>query len=393
MKFNNITKLIQGINKRNLVFFILLILAIILVLYINKSNSAAYRTVKILRGNIESLVNVTGTIEPINKAEISPKISGTIKDILVDYDSTVKKGDILAVIDPIQIELNVKEAKANVIKGNADFEHSSIIFESNKKLYKKNLISKEELNNSKVLYSSALAIKEQSDVTLQKSETDLINTNITSPIDGIVIGKNIIKGQSVSDRLDQRPVFTIARNLNEMYVIAPVSEIDIGKLKEGNKVTFGTDAYPDETHNGYIKQIVSEPNNTNNIVTYDVIIQFHNDNNKLKPGMTANVEILTASRKDALIIPKVALRFIPPSEDILESKLDINSNDKIIWKITRNKKLKPVYIETGLNNTTHIEIVKGDIKENDKIVIEYMDKTKSKGNSVGPLKIPGVKRF
>ena len=369
------------------------IIAIITFNYVRDNNERFYETSLAENGSIKSIVNTTGTIEPETKADLIPLVNGIVKEVYADYNSEVNKGDILALIDPQQFQLSLKQAEANSIKAESDLQNTRNIYQSNIKLFDKNLISKQELNNSKVNYSSSLALYEQANVSLQKAQTDYNNTRITAPIDGIVIDKNIIEGQVVSDRLDQKPVFTIVNNLNNMNIVSAVNEVDIGRISVGNHVKFTTDAYPENEYNGTVKQIVSQPISSNNIVTYNIIIEFKNQNNLLKPGMTANVEILSQSKSGILIAPKSALRFTPKSYRNLLNEYDINVGEKIVWVLDSKDNLKPARVTTGIYDSNNIEITGGDLNPEDRIVTGYRNSNVTEDNSVGPIKIPGVKRF
>jgi len=289
----NIKKLL---NMKNILFLIMVIIAIIIFNYFTEDTEKYYETTLVQMGDIKSVVNTTGTIEPQIKADLIPLVNGIVKEVYVDYNSVVKRGDVLALIDPEQFKLSLKQAEANLLKTKSDLQNTSNIYDSNIKLFDKNLISRQELNNSKVDYSSSLALYEEANASFQKAQTDYKNTDITAPIDGVIIDKNLTEGQVVSGSLDQKPVFTIVNNLKDMNIIAAVNEVDIGRLSVGNSAKFITDAYPEDEYTGRVKQIVSQPVSLNNIVTYNIIIEFENNNNLLKPGMTANVEILAQSK-------------------------------------------------------------------------------------------------
>ena len=384
---------IEYIYKNKYIAGVIIIILITLFLILrNDSNTPTFKTTTVTYGDIKSFIQATGKIEPTRKAEISSEVPGIVKQVNVDYNSKVQIGQILAVIDPTDFELKLSEVKANLAKTNADLELSKSIYNSNIKLYNNNLISNEELKNSKVLYSSALASREQAQAAAEKAKTDLKNTSIVSPIEGSVIGKNIIEGQTVSQNQNGPPLFTVAGNLDKMIVVTSVNEIDIGKVKNGNKCEFVSDAYPDKKYSGQIQQIISEPNTANVLVSYNVLIEFDNTERKLKPGMTASVEILVENKKDILKVDRSALRFIPPSQKYIVKNINYSEDDEILWVMTSGKKLKPVIIKTGTKNDTHVEITEGSVKENDKIVIQSLSSSDS-GNDSEQISVPGVKRF
>lgn len=384
---------IQAFYKNRYRSALIVILLIILFILISKdSNAPTFKTTSVTVGDIKSYIQATGKIEPIGKAEISSQITGTVKQVYVDYNSKVKQGQVLALIDPTDFELKLSEAKARLLKTNADFELSKNIYNSNKILHNKNLISNEELKNSKVQYSSALASREQAQVDIEKAKSDLANTELISPIRGSIIGKNIVEGQTVTQRQSGLPLFSVADDLDKMIVVTSVSEIDIGKVHLGNNCEFETDAYPDQKYSGTVTQIISEPSTLNNLVAYDVLIEFNNTEKKLKPGMTASVEILVGNKKDVLQVDRSALRFIPPSSEYIAFNTNYTEDDEILWVKSRGNKLKPVIIKTGAKNDTHVEIIEGNIKENDKIVTQSIFSSDVKNDS-GNISVPGVKRF
>lgn len=379
---------------RNKYRTILIVALIIILIILMRSDGGAprFKTTRVVIGDIKSVIQASGKIEPKRKAEISSEITGNVKHVYVDYNSKVTEGQVLALIDPVNFELKLSEAEATLLKANADFELSKNIYNSNMKLYDKNLISREELNNSKVQYSSALASRQQAQVDLEKAKSDLINTKLVSPIEGSIIGKNIVEGQTVTPMQSGPPLFSVANNLETMIVVTSVSEIDVGKVKAGNKCEFETDAYPEQKYTGEVTQIISEPNTVNNLVTYDVLIEFDNTDKKLKPGMTASVEILVGSKKNVLKVERSALRFIPPSEEYIAGNVNYTEDDDVLWLKTRGNKLRPVIVKTGAKNDTHVEISGGDIRENDMVVTQSVlgSDTKSDSNNIS---VPGVKRF
>lgn len=356
------------------------------------SNKATFLTSTVTVGDIKSYIQATGKIEPTRTADIIPEITGVVTHVYVDHNSDVTENQILAQIDPSDFELRLNEAEATLLKANADYELSRNIYNSNKKLYDKDLISKEELNNSKVKYSSTLASKEQAQVNLEIAKTELENTRLISPLKGTVIGRNIVEGQTVTKGQERPPLFTIAGNLDKMIVIASVNEIDIGKLAVGNTCEFVTDAYPNEKFSGQVTQIISEPKTDNNLVTYDVLIEFENKDKKLKPGMTASVEILVASKSNVLLVDRSALRFIPPSQQHIADNSEYSDQDEVVWIKTQGNKLKPIKVKTGAKNDSHVEITEGDVKENDEVVVQAVFGS-NKDDSSNQISVPGVKRF
>ena len=371
-----------------------LILIIILAFYWLRDEGASvvYRTAKVGRGDISSYVTATGTVNPITTIEIGSQVQGTVQDIYVDFNSLVEKGEVLAKIDPAPFEAKLNQAQADLTKARADAELANTIMQANRELYEQRLISKQEYEDSRVKYSAAAAALEQAKVALEIARADLNNTTIRSLIDGMVISRNINVGQTVSERNSQ-PLFVIAEDLAKMKVDTHVSEADIGKIETDQEASFTVDAYPNQTFTGNVWQIRNKPTGSNNIVTYDVVILVDNKERKLKPGMTADVRILTAQRENVLRVPRAALRFIPPPSAQIEGK----SHEKIrsrsvVWVPVENQKIKAVSVDTGVSGDLFTEIQDGSLKEGQKVIVEASEKSES-DSELGPVVLPKPERF
>ena len=307
---------------------VLLILAAVLAgggfyLLKNRENGVQFKTVKVSRGEIRATVTATGTVSAVTTVLVGTQVSGTIKQIFVDFNSPVKKGQLLAQIDPAlseakvaQTRANLKAAEANVEKAEAALQDAERTLERNRILFTRNFIARSDLDTAETNRVSALAQLnlakaqvEQQRAALKQEETNLNHTRILSPVDGIVISRNVDIGQTVAASFQTPTLFSIAQDLTRMQIDTNVDEADIGKVKVGQSVQFTVDAYPDHTFSGRVSEIRNAPTTIQNVVTYNVIVKVANPELKLKPGMTANVSIVTAVERNILTIPNAALRF------------------------------------------------------------------------------------
>lgn len=355
--------------------------------------SVSYQMGKVDRGDIRAFVNSTGTVEPLRKVEIGSLISGIVKKVYVDFNSKVKKGDLLVRLDPSPYDAQLNKAKADMARAKAEFSSTETVYESNKKLYEKNLISKYEFDDSIAQYTTSLASVAQAEAALAIADTNLQATLVRSPIDGFVISRRVESGQAISSADSRSTLMTIAEDITKMRVDANVSEADIGRVREGNEVLFRVDAYRDLTFSGKVWQIRNQPVITDNVVTYDVVVLVDNPELKLKPGMTAEVSILVSEKINVLRIPKAAIRFIPPpGSNIIEGDKEIE-NGSVIWVESDGGVIKPVEIKIGAGNEDYVEVLRG-LEEGEEIIITATVTGNTNGESpFGPLKLPQPKRF
>lgn len=379
------------INKKIIAaVVVLLIIGIFVVPWLLSGNSSEqrYKTIEADRDDIVSLITATGTINPLTTIEVGTQVAGTISMIHVDFNSEVKKGDPLAEIDAGPLRTELKRAGADNKKARADFNIAESLHKTNKELFEKRLIPKEEFDDSQARYSSALAAYEQSKVALEIAESNLDNTVIRSPIDGVVLSRNINAGEAVSP--NGKPLFVIARDLSDMKIDTRVSEADIGIVSKGQKAYFRVDAYPSRTFEGTVSQIRNDPIINNNVVTYNVVILIDNKDLKLKPGMTAEAKIVVADKKDVLRVPTAALRFIPPSSADIRDKPGDLAESSYVWIPYPDGQIGAVAVTPGVSDDTYTEIIEGDIKEGQKIIVEAISGRKSEGSS---SYLPQPKRF
>jgi HlyD family secretion protein len=263
---------------------------------------------------ITEKVEAAGKINPVTQTSVGTQVSGRLQELNVDYNSIVKKGDVMAVIDPSTYESAVLQQQANLERIDSVFKNAKRNYERYQKLYKDALVAKSELDNAEVDYLSAQAQVVQAKASLDKAEIDLGYTKIVSPVNGIVISKQVELGQTVAASFQTPTLFLVAEDLTKMQIEVNISEADISKIKEGQDVEFSIDAYPDETFKGTVSQVRNSPTTIQNVVTYTVVVAVDNRDLKLKPGMTANASIITARKKDILTVSNQALRFVPPPD-------------------------------------------------------------------------------
>lgn len=363
------------IKKNQIIILTAAILAIILLVVINaQANGVKYQTRKVRRCTITEVVEASGTVNPVNTVSVGSTVSGLIKEIYVDFNSVVKKGQILAQIDPANFQASVDQATAqinnaesNLARMNAVTEMSRKTYVRYKNLYAKNFIAKSELDQAESDYLSNLAQVgaakaqiAQARATYNTAITNLGYTKIIAPVDGTIISREIDLGQPVAASFQAPQLFTIAQDLTNMQIEVNVSEADIGKVKVGQEVTYTLDGYPDTDFTGKVTQVRISPTTVSNVVTYVVIVDVHNEDLKLIPGMTANVSIITDKREDVLCVPNVALKFTPETSGQ-------KYKNQGIWILQKNKPVR-IDIEQGASDDIRFEVISDKIKEGDLVL-------------------------
>ncbi len=384
------------LDKKTVAIIVILLIVVVYLAYRifqKEAFSIAYKTAKVDTGDITSYVTATGTLNPTSTVEIGSQVSGTINNIFVDFNSAVKKGDPLAEIDPTPFNSQLKQAQADLKKADADAEIAKALQRANEELYKKRLISKEEYDDSRAKYSSAIATLEQRKAALEIVKANLDNTTIRSPIDGIVISRKFNIGQIVTSGQSFSLLFLIAEDLSRMKLDAHVSEADIGKVKNEQEAEFTVDAYPNQAFKGTVWQIKNEPVTTNNVITYDVVVLIDNKDLKLKPGMTAEVKILIAHKKDVLRVPTAALRFIPPPYALVDEESKELNNTSVVWVPLKNGRLKAFSVNPGVSDEAFTEILDGNLGEGEKVIVEATEKDGTVSEPLGPIVLPKPQRF
>jgi HlyD family secretion protein len=347
-------------------------------------DAPSYRTEPITRGDIQQTVTATGTVNAVTTVLVGTQVSGTIKTLYVDFNSRVTKGQLIAQIDPEMFEAQVAQAKANLEKADATFRDAERTFKRNRELFSKNLIPRSDLDTAETNFDSARAQIEQAKAALKVADTNLRYTRILSPVDGIVISRNVDVGQTVAASFQTPTLFTIAQDLTKMQVDTNVAESDIGVVKVGQDVEFTVDAYPETTFKGKVWQKRQAPITVQNVVTYNVVVQVNNRDLKLMPGMTTNVSIIITTRRYVLRIPNASLRFRmsdKPAGTGAGGGSGTGSAEKkgpSIW-VLENGKPKRISITPGVSDGIYTEIVSGDLKEGQPLIVEALKKTKSQG--------------
>ncbi|WOZ83568.1 efflux RND transporter periplasmic adaptor subunit [Segatella copri] len=323
---------------------------------------------------LQNSVTATGTIEAVTSVTVGTQVSGIVNKLYVDYNSQVKKGQVIAELDKTNLLSELNTAKANLASATSNLSYQAANMNRYQTLYKKGLVSADEYENALLTYRQAKEQVASSKENVQKAQTNLGYATITSPIDGTVISKSVEEGQTVAASFNTPELFTIAKDLTNMQVVANVDEADIGGVKEGDRVTFTVDAYPDDTFEGTVKQVRLEATTTNNVVTYEVVISAPNADLKLKPGLTANVTIYTQERSGVLAVANKALRFTPTKETVGKDMkiVDCKGKNKV-WTLS-DKTLTAHSVTIGQTDGVHTEIIKG-IKKGQKIVTEIIVNT------------------
>ena len=365
---------------RKYLIYIIALLVIVGISYklLNRSTGGTvYKTQKIENGDIMESITASGTINPLSTVSVGSQASGRIAEIYVDYNSVVKKGQLLALIDQENAKATVqqREAALEIAKAQVDVEENNI------KYYKKALNRISKLNASKYSTEKDLEAAErdydnsvaqlaleqaqvkQAQASLDSAKTELSYTEIKAPVDGIVISKAVEVGQTVAASFETPEIFSVAEDLTKMQIEASVVEADIAKVKEGQKVRFTVDSYADDYFYGVVTQVRNEATTTSNVVTYTVVIGIDNTEMKLKPGMTANVEIITAEEKDVMLVPNQALRFyIDDSDNAKRYK------DRGVW-IMKNGKPERVTVKIGVSDDDNTQILESSLKIGDAVII------------------------
>ena len=309
--------------------------------------------------NISTSITATGTIEPVTEVEVGTQVSGIIDRIYVDYNSEVHKGQVIAELDKTNLLSELASAQSNLSNAQASLTYQTANYKRYKALYDKGLVSANDYENAELSYRQAVQQVKVQQQNVQKAQTNLGYATITSPIDGIVLSKEVEEGQTVASAMTTPTLFIIAQDLTDMRVIADIDEADIGGVKEGQRVSFTVDAFPDDVFEGKVTQVRQEATTESNVVTYEVVISAPNDHLKLKPGLTANVTIYTLEKNGVLAVPSRALRFTP-NEALLqegETVADIEAAAKV-WTKEGNT-FKAHKVETGTTNGIYTEILSG----------------------------------
>jgi HlyD family secretion protein len=332
-----------------------------------KEEKITFDTAAVAPENIMNSITATGTIEPVTSVTVGTQVSGIVNKLFVDYNSVVKKGQVIAELDKTNLMSQLNTAKTQLATAQSQLNYQTANYKRYKTLFEKGLVAADDFDNAKLSYTQAKEQVASAKEEVQRAQTNLGYATITSPIDGVVLSKSVEEGQTVAASFSTPELFTIAQDLTNMQVVADVDEADIGDVKEGERVSFTVDAYPDDTFEGEVKQVRQEATTTNNVVTYEVVISAPNADLKLKPGLTANVTIYTAERKGVLSVPSKALRFTPQKETVGKMKIVDAANAKNkVWTIEGNS-IVAHKVNIGMTDGTNTQIV-GGTSEGTKVI-------------------------
>ena len=363
----------KKVNKK--VWYAIGVLVVILIAWSmlrggKKEEKVSFETIKVEKKNIHTSITATGTIEPVTSVTVGTQVSGIVSKLYVDYNSVVKKGQVIAELDRTNLISELNTAKANLASSESSMSYEKANYNRYKTLYDKGLVSADEYESALLSYRKAMEDVNAKRESVKKVQTNLGYATITSPIDGVVLSKSVEEGQTVAASFNTPELFSIAQDLTDMRVIADIDEADIGGVKEGQRVSFTVDAFPDDHFEGQVTQVRQQATTESNVVTYEVVISAPNKDLKLKPGLTANVTIFTMEKNDVMAVPSKALRFIP-TEALLEKGQTISDceGDHKVWTLEDNT-FKAHKVEIGTSNGVMTEIISG-IPEGMEILTDF----------------------
>ena len=335
-----------------------------------KDEKISFDTAKVQKTNIQTSITATGTIEPVTSVTVGTQVSGIVSHLYVDYNSVVKKGQVIAELDRTNLISELNTAKANLSSAQSSLNYQLSNYNRYKELHDKGLVSADEFESARLQYLQAKEQVNSSRESVQKAQTNLGYATITSPIDGVILSKSVEEGQTVAASFNTPELFVIAQDLTNMRVIADIDEADIGGVKEGQRVSFTVDAFPDDHFEGQVTQVRQRATTESNVVTYEVVISAPNKDLKLKPGLTANVTIYTLEKNDVMAVPSKALRFMP-NEAFLQKGETIEDceGDHKLWT-KEGSVFKAHKVEVGTTNGIMTEIVSG-IKEGTEVLTDF----------------------
>jgi HlyD family secretion protein len=366
--------------------------------WFGQSGTVQYVTAPVTHGPVTRAVTATGTVNPELTIIVGSYVSGVIRELYCDYNTEVKKNQVCAKIDPRPYQTVVNQAKANLaigkaqlLKDQASLGYAKITLERNERLVESHAVSQDAVDNARSVYEQAeaqaafdQATIEQRQAELESAQVNLDYTDITSPVDGTVVSRNVTVGQTVAASFQTPTLFLIASDLKKMEVDTNVSESDIGGLKEGSPATFTVDAFPKRTFTGKVAQVRQSPQTVQNVVTFDVVVSVDNSDLALKPGMTAATRIIVDQRVDAVRVPSQALRFKPSGLSAPPSEGAADAAQALLW-VMREQKPVAVPAVIGLDDESYVEIVDGDVKPGDQVIIA--ERREAAGRAVPPPRL------
>lgn len=354
-------------NKKKLAA---IISAALIIASCSNDPKVTYNSATVQKQNISTSITATGTIEPVTEVEVGTQVSGIIDKIYVDYNSEVKRGQVIAELDKTNLLSKLASAQSNLSNAQSDLAFQKANYNRFKTLYEKGLVSANDYENAKLSYDKAVQTVKVQQQAVQEAQTNLGYATITAPINGVVLAKKVEEGQTVASSMTTPTLFIIAQDLTDMRVIADIDEADIGGVKEGQRVSFTVDAFPDDTFEGTVTQVRQQATTESNVVTYEVVISAPNNDLKLKPGLTANVTIYTLEKNGVMAVPSKALRFTPNEAIMTKEQTieDVQAPAKL-WTLNGNT-FKAHAVELGTTNGSLTEIISG-IDEGTEVLVDF----------------------
>jgi len=377
-------------NRRKIIIIGISILILAASLYFffgrEKENKVAFETIIPRRGHIASIITSTGTIQPVDTVAVGTQVSGIIASIYTDYNAQVKQGQLLAKLDPTLMQATVDQIKGQLAQAQSNLNYQQINYNRQKELFNVGAISQAAYDLATNSYETAQASVNSIKAQLRSAQQNLSFTEIYSPIDGVVLNRNVSVGQTVAASFNTPTLFSLAKDITKMQVQAKVDEADIGDVQMGDRVTFTVDAYIDQTFEGKVSEIRLQPSTSNNVVTYTTIIETSNADMKLKPGMTATVTIYTKEANHVLTVPVSALKLtiapeqINPPYQLVESR-EADTAQNAVWVLKGNQVIKRA-IKVGINDNTKVQIEQG-IEAQDSVITAIVSATKIDQQNTG----------
>lgn len=337
-----------------------------------KEEKITFDTAAVAPANIMNSITATGTIEPVTSVTVGTQVSGIVSKLFVDYNSVVKKGQVIAELDKTNLMSQLNTAKTQLATAQSQLNYQTANYKRYKTLFEKGLVAADDFDNAKLSYTQAKEQVASAKEEVQRAQTNLGYATITSPIDGIVLSKEVEEGQTVAASFETPTLFTIAKDLTDMRVIADIDEADIGSVKEGQTVTFTVDAYPNDTFHGQVTQVRQEATETDNVITYEVVISAPNNDLKLKPGLTANVSVSTLERTNVLSVKAKALRFTPTKEVLGKAYKIVDTDGKNKLWTREGNTLTAHKVNIGATDGIRTEIL-GGIKQGTQVVMSMTE--------------------
>lgn len=372
-------------NKKKIaIIALIVILVVVVAIEVILGKAHKYKTEKAVKHTIQQIVEASGTVNPVNTVSVGSTVSGLMKEVYVDFNSKVKAGQLIALMDTSLLQANVDKTRSNYDKQKAITDNSLKTYNRYKNLVARNFMARSELDQAQADYLSNKALLNAAKADLEYAEHQCSFAYIYSPVDGIIVTRNVDPGQPVAASFQAPELFTVAKDLKEMQIEVNVSEADIGKIKEGQEVDYTLDGYQDQVFKGRVSQVRISPTTVSNVVTYTVVVRVDNDDLKLKPGMTANVSIITQKKENVLCVPSIALKYTPTTKGEIK-----RYETQGIWVLRGSKAVREA-VEIGASDDTYTEITSGNIQEGDKIIVSSDGKSSkqdSKNNKKPPMRM------